>query len=735
MKDMWKDYSIGFIKKNRASSVSVLAAAFISALFLSLLCGLFYNFWNYEIESVILEEGNWQGRISGAFGEDAVSEIEHFANVKTAAINEDLSDEQTLAVDICFDDMRAVYRDMPLIARQLGVPETSVSYHESLLSSYFINDPQDSTPPLLMAFYLFVLLLVSVSLILIIHNSFAVSMNARVHQFGIFSSIGATPGQIRTCLLQEAAMLCVIPVLIGSFVGIALTFGAIQAVNILADGIVGRHEAAFTYHPLMFAVTILTSFLTVLISAWLPARKLSKMTPLEAIKNTGELQITRRKKSRILALLFGTEGELAGNALKAQKKSLRTATLSLTLSFLGFALMLSFFTLSGISTNHTYFERYQDTWDVMATLEDTRIEDFSHADEIHALADTDSVIYQKANAVCSVPTDAVSEDVKSLGGLEAIAGSDVSMTDGLYTIQAPIVIMDDSSFALYCEQIGVSSAKNGTVVLNRIWDNKNSNFRYRKYVPFLSGNQDTITLQNQKDAAAAVALPVLGFTQEPPVLREEYDHYALVQFMSLSTWKQIQETIGNADPDTYIRILSEKERTLTELSVIERELTNILGHNISFEVENRVQEKIDNDAMLNGYKLVVGALCVLLAFIGIANVFSNTLGFIGQRKREFARYMSIGMTPKGMRKMFWIEAFVIAGRPVLITLPVTAVFVWLMITASYLNPMEFWTAAPLVPILLFIAALFGFVGLAYYLGGRQILKCDLTEALRSDFMI
>ena len=238
---MWKDYSIGFIKKNRASSISVLASAFISALFLSLLCGLFYNFWNYEIESVVLEEGNWQGRISGAFEEDEVSEIENFANVKTAVINEHLSDDQTLVVDICFDNMRAVYQDMPLIARQLDVPETSVSYHESLLSNYFINNPQDGSPPLLMAFYLFVLLLVSVSLILIIHNSFAVSMNARVHQFGIFSSIGATPGQIRACLLQEAAILCVLPVLLGSFVGIALTFGAIQAVNILANGIVGRH--------------------------------------------------------------------------------------------------------------------------------------------------------------------------------------------------------------------------------------------------------------------------------------------------------------------------------------------------------------------------------------------------------------------------------------------------------------------------------------------------------------
>ena len=163
MKDMWKDYSVGFIKKNRASSISVLVAAFISALFLSLLCGLFYNFWNYETESVVLEEGNWQGRISGAFEENEVSEIENFANVKTAVINEDLSNDQTLVVDICFDNMRAVYQNMPLIAQQLSIPETSVSYHETLLSNYFVHDPQDSSPPLLMAFYLFVLLLVSAS--------------------------------------------------------------------------------------------------------------------------------------------------------------------------------------------------------------------------------------------------------------------------------------------------------------------------------------------------------------------------------------------------------------------------------------------------------------------------------------------------------------------------------------------------------------------------------------------
>ena len=78
--------------------------------------------------------------------------------METAAVNEELSNGQTLVIDICFYNMRSVYQDMPLIAQQLGVPDSSVSYHESLLSTYFIYNPQDTTPPLLITFYLAVLL-------------------------------------------------------------------------------------------------------------------------------------------------------------------------------------------------------------------------------------------------------------------------------------------------------------------------------------------------------------------------------------------------------------------------------------------------------------------------------------------------------------------------------------------------------------------------------------------------
>ncbi len=134
-------------------------------------------------------------------------------------------------------------------------------------------------------------------------------------------------------------------------------------------------------------------------------------------------------------------------------------------------------------------------------------------------------------------------------------------------------------------------------------------------------------------------------------------------------------------------------------------------------------------------KVIFGAFCILLAVIGIANVFSNTLGFLRQRKREFARYMSIGLTPQEMRKMFCIEACVIAGKPLLITLPLTVLFIQFAVTASYLNPMVFWSEAPILPILVFAGAIAVFVALAYYIGGRRLLQCDLNETLRNDALV
>ena len=729
---MWKDYSKSYIKNNRASSISIMAAALVAAMFLSLLCSIAYNFWAYDVEQIILEEGDWQGRIvCEALSSDDLSMVCQFANVEKAVINKELSKKEKIVADVYLKNARTIYRDMPLIAAQLGLNKDSIQYNSLLLSRYFIHDLEDESPPMLLALYVVILIIVAVSLILIIRGSFELSMNARIHQFGIFSSIGATPRQIRTCLLQEAMALSILPMLLGSIFGISISYGVIKAINFFASDVSGRHESVFQYHPSIFVVTVFISVLTVIFSAWIPARKLSRMTPLEAIRNTSGLLLKKKKHSRFLSCIFGMKGELAGNALKARKKHLRISTLSLLLSFLGFSIMICFTTLADISTRYTYFERYQDVWDIMITLKDAEISDVGLTDELQDISGIkDATVYQKAKALTFLPEGLQSDELSSLGGLESISGT--PNENGQFQVSAPIVVLDDTSFLNFCSQIGITPSLDGAIVLNQIWDSINSNFRYKEYVPFVrEDNQKTILYKNDK----TVEIPVLSYTQKSPALREEYDNYALVHFIPLSMWNKTLGEVCEAESDSYIRIFSNKTANLTDLNALEQEIVRLVSEQYEIESENRIQERLSNDSLIQGMVMILGAFCVLLAIIGIANVFSNTLGFLRQRKREFAQYMSIGLTPQEMRKMFCIEAFVIAGKPLLITLPLTLLFVQFAVTASYLDPMAFWSEAPILPILIFAAAIVLFVALAYYIGGKRLLQCDLNETLRNDALI
>ena len=737
---MWKNYSIDYIKNNRASGISIIAASFIAALFLSFLCCLFYNFWLDNIEGTKLEDGSWHGRITGEISGDELAVINNFANVEKAVVNEELSGEQGTVVDVYFYNKRTVYQDMSALVNILGLAEDAANYNYQLLSLYFVRIPGDNMPRLLMPAYLAIVMIVCFSLILVIHNSFAASMNSRVHQFGIFSSIGATPGQIRTCLVQEALFLSIVPIMAGILLGIIFSFGTVWGMNAFAANFAGGRQASFSCHPVILILVLFLSILTVLVSAWLPARKLSRLTPLESIRGTDELQLKKKTHSPVLSALFGIEGEMAGNALKAQKKALRTTSLSFMLAFLGFMIMQCFWTLSGISTNHTYFEKYQDAWDVMATVKDTHIEDFGLINELQGMPKVDSsVVYQKAEAVCILPQDAQSKELLALGGLEVFLGDATFYGKGLFQIKAPIFILDDESFGEFCGQIGIASRMDGTIVLNRLWDSVNSNFRYPEYIPYVKENMEAVALNNaaEKGDENMVKIPVLACTKEYPLLREEYgkSDCPLVQFMPLSLWKEIGGQIGGAEQDTYVRVLANDRTEVDILNALENEITQIIGSEYEIECENRIQEREDNNKMIEGYELILGSFCVLLAIIGIAHVFSHTLGFLRQRKREFARYMSVGLTPEGIRKMFFIEALMIAGRPLLVTSALTIVAVAFMIRASCLDPMEFIKVAPIAPILAFVSAVFAFVALAYYLGGKKILKVSLAEALRDDTMM
>lgn len=587
--------------------------------------------------------------------------------------------------------------------------------------------------------FVLIVTLASVSLVVIIHNAFAVTMNGKIRQLGTLSSIGAAPKQIRACLLQEAISWCTVPVLSGNLSGILCSMGLLRLINVLAAGMPDRHESVFGYHPLVLALTLFATGLTIWISAWLPAKRLSKMTPLEAIKNTTELQLKRRSYSPVLAFLFGMEGELTGNALRAQRKALRTASLSLSLAFLSFTVMQCMVTISGLSTGATYFERYQDVWDIMVTVRGTAVEAFEKTEKIRELSGVENAIaYQRAVAKRIVTEEEMSEEMRNLGGFSHAGEQDVTRTDEGFLVNVPIVILDDASFLAYCGQVGITPRLDGAVILNRIRDVTNPDFRHPEYMPYIKGESGTSVLRQAGREEITMEIPVLACTEKVPVLREEYatiDYYELVHFLPASLWRESKGRIGGCEEDLSVCILDGDDPTAEKLSALQGEIDRLIGSQYKVVSENRIQEKEINDRQVRGMMAIFDGFCVLLAIIGIGNVFSNTLGFVHQRKREFARYLSVGMTPGGIRKLFGIEALVLAGRPILISLPIAILAAWAMLRASYLPIGDFLARAPFIPVIVFGMAVLGTVALAYYLGWRQVSRIDLPEVLRDDSML
>lgn len=743
---MWKHFSRSDLAHTPAAVRTMALAALAASFFLALLCGLFYNAWTYEIDRIVREEGNWQARLTltGVKWEETLETLEQFAQVDTVTRNETLSGPEILVVDLTFRDKATVYDTLARIRDRLDLTPDQTQTHDTLLSRYLITDPLDPDPPLLLPFLLGVWGVTALALVLLLRNAFELTMQARLHRLGILASVGATPRQLRLCLLQEAAAVSLFPLAAGTLLGFAACRGVLAAVNRAAAGLPDRQPAVFSLHPAVVAAALLSALFTVLLSAWLPARRLCRIAPLEALRGNLRPEPGRFGKpsltTRLLGRCFGIRGELAGNALSAQKKSLRIANASLLLSFLAFTAMLCFFTLSGISTRMTYFERYQDAWDVMASLPDTRLSDFSLTDSLAGLPGVeDCVAYEKQQANVLLPAEAQSQELQDLGGLGALTGESVSAISGGWLVDAPLVILDDSAFLRFCEESGLPPSLDGAVLLNRVWDSLHSNFRNRQYLPFVQPDTAALTLADG-DGAALGELPLLGLTDTPPNLREEYDSYTLVLFCSQSLWaawtQQNSIPASAQEPEVLVRLLGPDNISQAECETLQEEISTLLeGAGYVCTVENRLTERATNDRMIRGAESILGAFCLLLAAIGLANVFLNTLGFVAQRRREFARYLSLGMTPRELRSLFWMEGAVLALRPLVITLPLTAGMVTFMLKASYLDPSLFLAEAPVLPVALFALGIVLFVALAYALCARRVLSSDLTELLKDDRLL
>ena len=564
--------------------------------------------------------------------------------------------------------------------------------------------------------YIMVFSVASIALIMMIHHAFAATMTNRIHQLGILKSVGATRRQIRKALTNEVMVLSLPAIVIGNLVGIGLAW-LFMTFIITSTASLRDYTLTFVYSPIVFLGSFAFSVLTALISAWIPAKKLSRITPLEAIRYGNEPMIKRIKKYRVHSAIFGIYGELARKSLYARRKSMRIGTMSILLAVFACVSLLNMFGISNLSTEKTYFDRFKDNWDFLVTSEES-IYSKELLDSIRNIEGVSSCIVHKiVSSNTQIYGEYLSGDVQELG-LENLNSSFVANDARTYNVNTPIYILDDNSFERYR---GEKTDAN-VIAVNIIWDSIHSERTNRQYVPFL--NDDKEILLN----IDGTTIPVTGFANELPVLRESLEQYALSLVMSESYYGSLG---FNLEADKYFYTIKVEDGD--RYDVVKEELQKLLLAYPDYAFEGRIEERENELEIQKGLRMLIYAFTGLLTCIGLANIFASTLGQIHQRKREFARYFAVGLTSKGAAKILAWEAVIVALRPILFTIIINIPLMAIMLNAGGITAQEFIAKRlPLVPTIALFMAVIGFVGLAYYLGGKKICNMNLVDVIKDD---
>lgn len=232
-------------------------------------------------------------------------------------------DENKLASDkkynvyVKLNSVKDVYKNCENIAKNLGMEKEKTSkgiygynieYNEQLLRLY-AKSLDKSINEGLTALVAFIVGLIIISTIAVIYNIFNISVLERVSQFGILRCTGAAPNQIKKLVLKEALILSFIGIPLGLASGVLAMKIVIGVVKVLL-----KDEINVVISPIVFIISAIIGLITIYLSAIGPAQKASKVSPLEAVRNTGSLKkekFKKRKRFRTINKVFGIEGEIA----------------------------------------------------------------------------------------------------------------------------------------------------------------------------------------------------------------------------------------------------------------------------------------------------------------------------------------------------------------------------------------------------------------------------------------
>lgn len=649
------------------------------------------------------------------------------------------SDDKVNAA-FCLKNPRELLKFAPELASSLSMDKSRVSLHKDLLEYMGISQ-NDNFNYLLYTLGSILIGLIMVGSISLIYNAFAISISERSKQFGMLSGVGATSRQIRNAVFFEAGFIGIIGIPIGILSGIL----GIGVTLYLLRGIFDT----FTNNGVPFTVSVsipsiaaaaVVGFVTILLSAWIPARRAARVSPIEAIKQTNDVKIKRKnvKTSLFVRRLFGMEGDIALKNFKRNRRRYRTTVISLLISIVLFISASSFSMYLKSGANIEYANVNYDI--ALTQSGNTPLSEDDSEKLIGIVKNMEN--YEKYSVVRGVQ-GTVSVDADRIRS-DLLKGSNPEVKqneDGTAALYFSLYTVDDKEFQSYLDKLGLDSVeytdtahpKGIAVDTQQYYDNKG---KINGGHLFKSRPDSVLELHNShpgdSSGTAQVSVPLeIGTIASDTPLGIESSNYAGNRFIIVVSGKVFSSCFGSfPDADSIPMSIGIKtsqpdavDKSLqTELR--NQGLANIQTQNIDGMLRNTRNALLVIDVFTYGF-------IILITLITIANVFNTISTNVNLRRREFAMLKSVGMTPRGFNRMIDFECIIYGLKALLYGLPVSLLITYL-IYSSMAHVVGVGFQIPWLNVLISIVAVFLIIFITMMYSMSKVRKENIIDALKNE---
>lgn len=597
-------------------------------------------------------------------------------------------------------------------------------YMNGFLISYECVFPIDGTFKALFTVAAVVALIIILTSVYCIKNSFNISITEKIRQYGMLASVGATRRQIKSSVKTEAAMLGVVGIPVGTMSGILASLILVKVVNALSAGWLNFALSFHTSLPALILAVIL-SIATIYFSATGSARRAAKVTPLEAIRNTKEIKIksAKLKTPAIIGRIWGIGGVISYKNIKRNNKKYRTTVTSIVICSVTFIVISYFMSMAFSRVGMSYASVDYNIGINMSCKKDLDIEKLSEL--LSGIEGAEDYLVG-AGYDFDVDKPKYTKEYGEYCGQLYDDSEDVSQ-------EFLITVLDDKSYDKYASDAGIKNAAAGAILVNKgTFDvyNENSSKYVKKEMELYkykagdtiecgynvyddassddnaaegdtesstddnnaveggtesgtednSGYVDEETINN--GVRKTVDVTIAGVTDKVPTCYNGYGNTSLL-FMNQKGFESLwadgksgnEFKPGNAIYSAYVvaENADEYQDTLEKETAENPEYSQI-----SFYVSNMDKQMRDEKSLFTLLGVFAYGLIVVIALIGITNIINTLSTGMELRSREFATLRSIGMTDKQFAGMVRLESVFISVKALVIGVPLGILISYLL---------------------------------------------------------